>query len=113
MIDTKDLTQGLSQLNGYDYEDAERQLRLLGDNSPEPTFSKRFQAILAAKALHIVPDEIRALPMREYASVTLQVFDFLLSGTDGAARSQLTDASQSPSENTPPSPTGSAKHRSS
>lgn len=76
-IDYDKLKSGLNNLTGRDFEEAERAARALGDTSPEITFSKRFQCILAAKALGMIPDDIQDLKIADYTAVTLTVFNFL------------------------------------
>lgn len=81
-IDFDKLTKGLNALTGYDYEAAEKQARALGDTSAEIGLSKTFQAILAAKALGVKPDDLKALPIKDYAQAMAQVFGFLFGASD-------------------------------
>lgn len=78
MLDYKKLDAGLAELSGLDYEEAESKVRAVGDMTPDISFSKKFQARLAAKALGMKPEEFRALPIQEYAEATTTVSNFLL-----------------------------------
>lgn len=75
-IDYKKLEEGLKNLTGLDFEDLEKQARMMGDTSPEITLSKKLQALMAAKALGVKYEEIQELPMKQYITVTLTVFNF-------------------------------------
>lgn len=77
MIDLKKLDNGLKKLTGYDLEAIEKEERMTGNNQPELTLSKSFQARLAAKALDMNVHDLKALPLREYNSVCAAVFAFL------------------------------------
>ena len=81
-IDISKLAEKLPALTGADMEAAEREARLAGDNSPELSISKCYQCILAAKALGMVPDDLRALPAKKYQRIVSTVFSFLFSATD-------------------------------
>lgn len=76
-IDYEKLKNGLEQLNGNDYIEAEHEAKHKGDTSIEPTFSKTFQAVVAAKALGVEYEAITKLKFREFTTVTLAVFVFL------------------------------------
>ncbi len=77
-MDIKKLETGLKKMTGYDYEAAEKEARSLGETVPEITFSKKFQCILAAKALDKNVDDILSLNIQEYAEITVSVFNFLI-----------------------------------
>lgn len=77
-LDTKKLQAGLENLSGYDFEQAEKNERMAGNMTPDITFSKSFQARLAAKALSESVMDIRNLPIKEYTLVTSMVGNFLL-----------------------------------
>ena len=77
-VDYKVLKEGLNKLTGYDFQDAETACRKLGDQVPEISLSKNFQATLAAKCLGVTKDDLLALPIKDYTAVTGVVFSFLL-----------------------------------
>lgn len=78
MVDITKLEKGLEELTGYDFEDAERAIRQKGDMTPDITFSKNFQTKLAAKAMGITSDKIKAMGIREYVEITTTTSNFLL-----------------------------------
>lgn len=81
-IDVKKLDEGLNGLRGLDFEQCEAQERSAGNNYPEMSFSKGFQARLAARALGVPPADVRELPLREYNKICQTVFNFLFSTSD-------------------------------
>lgn len=83
-IDVEKLKRGLEQVNGVEYMAAEQEARRRGDVSVEITFSKRFQAILAAKALNVPYEEIANLKIGDFALATMTVFNFLASSEEMA-----------------------------
>lgn len=80
-IDYEKLDAGLKNLRGLDFETAERQERTAGNNYPDVTFSKSFQARLAATALGVPVADIKELPLREFSQATSAVFNFLFSNS--------------------------------
>lgn len=82
-MDLDKLKAGLERLTGYDYEAAEKAARAMGDTTAEIALSKNFQAAIAAKALGKNLDDIKALPIKDYAVITSLVFNFLFSGLAG------------------------------
>ena len=79
MIDMEKLSAGLEKLRGYDLEEAEAAERAAGNNFPELSFTKSFQARLAAKALDMNPFDLKELSLKEYDSACRLVFGFLFS----------------------------------
>ncbi|MBD3878219.1 MAG: hypothetical protein SR1Q5_00835 [Quinella sp. 1Q5] len=77
MIDFKKLEEGLNKLSGYDLLSLEQEERIAGNTTLELSTSKSFQARLAAKALNMNVHDLKALPLREFNAVCLQVFSFL------------------------------------
>ena len=82
MVDISKLEDGLNKLRGLDFEEAEQQERRNGNNYPDVTFTKKFQARLAAIALEVPYEDIAELPLKKYAQVTGQVFNFLFAPSD-------------------------------
>ena len=76
------LEEKLNTLTGHDFEKAEREERLTGNATPDLTFSKSFQARLAAFALDLNPHDIKDLPLKKYAQLTQKVSNFLFSGSE-------------------------------
>ena len=96
-MDTTNLQAGLEALTGYDFEQAENAERTAGNMTPDISFSKGFQARLAAKAL-----DIKNLSIREYAVITTKVMNFLFANlaadVQAAANGdQPTNTQESPS----------------
>lgn len=81
MIDIEKLSAGLQKLRGLDFEEAESAERAAGNNYPEITFSKSFQARLAAKALDMNPHDLKELPLKDYDAATRKVFNFLFASS--------------------------------
>lgn len=78
-VDISELTKKLDDLNGLDFEECEHDERTAGNTSVDVTFSKSFQARLAARALGVNPHDIKELPLKQYSRVTTQVMTFLFS----------------------------------
>ena len=58
---------------------AEKEARLLGDNTPDLCYSKTFQAIIASKVANepVVVDDILGLSARDFIQITTTVSNFL------------------------------------
>lgn len=82
MIDITNLTEKLNSLSGLDFEECEAEERKIGNNSIDITFSKSFQARLAARALGCNPHDIKNLPLRKYSKVVTGVLTFLFSDSE-------------------------------
>lgn len=76
-VDLSRLKEKLEMLTGFDLEEAEMEERAAGNIAPDIVFSKRFQARLAAKALGVHPDDMRALKASQYTFATATVSNFL------------------------------------
>ena len=75
----------LAQATGADVMAAEETAAALGyivDGSRPVEFSKRFQAVFAARVAGVAPEYIFGLPARDFTAITLIVQNFLL--TQGA-----------------------------
>lgn len=90
-VDFEKLDAGLKTLRGLDFETAERKERTAGNNYPDVTFSKSFQARLAATALDVPVADIKELPLREFSQVTGAVFNFLFTPSDDATPSEKSE----------------------
>ena len=75
-IDLTKLNAGLEDLTGKDLEKLEKIARSLGETMPEITLSKKYQALVAAKALGVKYDDITDLPAKMYLLATMTVFNF-------------------------------------
>lgn len=84
MIDVEKLQSGLNNLRGLDLEEAEAAERAAGNNFPELSFTKSFQARLAAKALEMNVYDLKARPLKEYDSAYRATFNFLFSADSAA-----------------------------
>lgn len=78
IYDAKKLHDGLENLTGADFAKAEKETRERGEQAIDIVISRTFHAVLAAKALGVVPEDIIELPIREYTLVTGDVGSFLL-----------------------------------
>ena len=82
MIDPSNLTEKLNGLSGLDFEECERDERTSGNNAVDVTFSKSFQARLAARALNCNPYEIKELSLKKYNKVVTEVMTFLFAPSE-------------------------------
>lgn len=81
-VDISELEEGLANLRGLDLEQAEMQERREKNGYPDVTYSKSFQARLAAMALGVPVADIKELPLKEYSEVTNKVFVFLFGSSE-------------------------------
>ena len=77
MVDTSKLPEKLNALTGLDFELVEAQERASGNAYLDVTFTKSFQARLAAQALGVPVADIKELPLKEYIKVCGKVLNFL------------------------------------
>lgn len=75
-INMEKLNAGLESLTGKDLENLEKIARTMGDTMPEITLSKKYQALVAAKALGVKYDDVTELPAKKYLNLTMTVFNF-------------------------------------
>ena len=75
-INIAKLKAGLNDLTGRDLETFEKIARSQGETMPEITMSKKYQALVAAKAMGVKYDDIIELPAKKYLQVTMEVFNF-------------------------------------
>ena len=75
-INMEKLNAGLESLTGKDLENLEKIARTMGDTMPEITLSKKYQALVAAKALGVKYDDVTDLPAKKYLNLTMTVFNF-------------------------------------
>lgn len=90
-IDISKLKAGLDSLTGKDLEHLEKIARSMKDMTPEITMSKRYQALVAAKALGLKYDDIRDLPAKKYLLVTMEVFNFFYEDMEQEASAQTAE----------------------
>ena len=81
-LDIEKLRDGLAALTGMDLENAEAQERDKGNSAIDISFSRSFQARLAAKALEMKLPEFKALPAKDYSLACREVFRFLFKVSD-------------------------------
>lgn len=91
-IDMKQLEEGLSNLRGLDFEAAENFVRRKNVAVAEISFSKEFQARLAAAALKVPYEDVAELPLRQYAQVTQAVFNFLFAPSENETPVERSEA---------------------
>lgn len=90
------LDHALNNLTGYDMEAAENEERAGGNMIPDITFSKGFQARLAARALSVPLDKIKGLKVNMYATITAQVSNFLFGNLAEMAKVRRQNTEKSP-----------------
>ena len=88
MVDKKKMRAGLEGLTGYDFEEAEKAARMGGDMTPDVSFSKDFQARIAAKAAGVSVDEIKKLNIKEFTEITSTVNNFLFESLAETVKAQ-------------------------
>lgn len=79
--DHEKLIDGLKNLTGFDFTKAELRVRREGDMTPDVTFSKRFQAEVAAIALKESAKVLMTMPISDFAEMCAEVSVFLLRGS--------------------------------
>ncbi len=84
MLDTSKLEEKLASLRGLDFETAETLTRRNPANAAvvEVSVIKEFQARLAALALAVPYEDIKELPLKQYAAVCQRVVNFLFANSD-------------------------------
>lgn len=85
-IDLSRLEEKLLELTGVDFEAAETQERAAGNNFPDVSFTKSFQARLAARALGINVYDLKAASLRDYSRACQMVFNFLFVPSDNVTQ---------------------------
>lgn len=67
------------KITGNDIVSAEKESRMLGDNTPDVCYSKTFQAIIAAKAADckLIVDDVMGLSGGDFINATTQAGNFL------------------------------------
>lgn len=76
-VETKELELDFEKLTGKQLIQAEREVRLKGDQTPSVFLSMNFQAAVAAKLIGIPVDDLEDLPARDFAMLTASVTNFL------------------------------------
>lgn len=97
-IDTTNLEENLKTLSGLDFEKCEKAERAAGNTQPLIQFSTGFLIRLAARALGMNYNELRALPLNEYVRITGAVTLFLFSSSDEDTTDAETKVIESPPE---------------
>jgi len=67
--DREKLIEGLNNLTGFDFTKAELRVRREGDVMPDVTFSKRFQAEIAAIALKESAKVLMTMPISDFTEI--------------------------------------------
>lgn len=66
-------------IKGSDIIAAEKEARMMGDNTPDACYSKTFQAIIAAKAADqpLIADDIMEMNGSDFIEITTKAANFL------------------------------------
>lgn len=75
--EVKEINLDFTKLNGYALVEAENKSRMMGDATPDLSFSMKYQALLASKASGIKYDDILSLPAPDMIAVITTVKNFL------------------------------------
>lgn len=76
--DTTSISLDFDKITGNDLLKAEKEARAMGDQSPSVFLSMTFQAVIAAKLIGVPPDDILALPAKDFRNIVFPVANFLL-----------------------------------
>lgn len=76
--ETNEITVDFDKITGTEMLAAEREARAMGDDTPSVFLSMRYQAVLAAKVIGVLPDDLMAMPATDFKKVVLPVANFLL-----------------------------------
>ena len=87
----ENLQEGLKNLTGLDFEEAETAERNSGNLAMFMNTSAKFQARLAATALGVNVHELKSLPINEYNKLTSAVGGFLFSTSDETTASNKSE----------------------
>lgn len=77
-IDYSDLEKKLEELDATAFQRAERACRQSADPTPDIVYSGPFRARLAAEALGVPYEEIRATNLKTYTAIVERTLNFLL-----------------------------------
>lgn len=76
-IETNVLELDFDKITGRVMMETETKCRSMGDNTPDLTFSMKYQAMLAAKAAGIIYDDLLDLSGKDMALILTEVKNFL------------------------------------
>lgn len=94
-IDMTNLEDRLKTLSGLDFEACEREERAAGNTQPLVQFTSGFAVRLAARALGVNHNVLKALPINEYTQITGRTTNFLFSDSEPTGEESNTQESQS------------------
>lgn len=77
-VETKEVELDFDKLTGKQLIQAEREVRLKGDQTPSVFLSMNFQAAIAAKLIGILVDDLEDLPATDFRNLVVPVASFLL-----------------------------------
>lgn len=77
-VETKEVELDFDKLTGKQLIQAEREVRLKGDQTPSMFLSMNFQAAIAAKLIGIPVDDVEDLPATDFRNLVVPVASFLL-----------------------------------
>lgn len=74
-----DINFNFEQMTGYDIIAAEKEARMLGTVALDVTYSKVFQAVIAAKAAdkELIADDILGMQITDFMEITAKTSNFL------------------------------------
>lgn len=78
-IETNVLELDFDKITGRVMMETETKCRSMGDNTPDLTFSMKYQAMLAAKAAGIIYDDLLDLSGKDMALILTEVKNFFIS----------------------------------
>ena len=78
-MDIQKIDEALKKATGYDFIQAEKTARALGDMTPSIIFSTTFQIVLLANLMNVAVDDIQELPIKQFTLAIGKVNSFLFS----------------------------------
>lgn len=77
-VETKEVELDFEKLTARDMLQAEKEARISGDNTPSLLVSMSYQSIIAAKLIGILPEDLQAVPAKDFRNIIMPVANFLL-----------------------------------
>lgn len=78
-MDIQKIDEALRKATGYDFIQAEKTARALGDTTPSIIFSTTFQTVFLANLMKLAIDDIQELPIKQFTLAIGKVNSFLFS----------------------------------
>lgn len=86
-IETNELELDFDKITGRVMVEMETKSRAMGDNTPDLTFSMKYQLMLAAKAAGVIYDDLIDLSAMDMMAVLAEVKSFLFASALGKTES--------------------------